>query len=419
MTKGGWICVLVAAGLMLGGTPAVEALPRQAGEVAATVPAPSRERERMNRRVFERVWSEVRRGYYDPRLHGVDWNAARTEFRPQALAATGDRELYRVLNRMLDKLDDDHAGVIPPASARRQDARQDRRAVIGLTMQAEEDREDVYRIERVLPGSPAAEAGVELGWLLDGSGTDAWSPDVSLSEGRDVVLRLIDDDDQPRVITLRPRVMDPRPIFVSDRSRENVLVLSVDGFEPGLSIWMADQLRGLAPEVSVVLDLRGNPGGRLLEAEAVLSCFVPGDRPWATRTSRSGRAHVMRIGDQPCGDLGRPIDNPLAVIVDEGSRSAAELTPAALQEAGRARVVGERTGGAVLISREIDLPDGGRMTLSLADFVTAAGVRLEKRGVEPDLAAETTVSDRREGRDPALDAAISAITVQAGAAEAL
>jgi len=42
--------------------------------------APSRDRVRLNQRVFDRVWSEVRRGYYDPTLHGVDWNAARATF---------------------------------------------------------------------------------------------------------------------------------------------------------------------------------------------------------------------------------------------------------------------------------------------------------------------------------------------------
>ena len=86
---------------------------------AAVVAAPSRERARMNQRVFDTVWSEVRRGYYDPDLHGVDWGAARDRFRPQALAAADDRALYRVVNTMLDLLDDGHAGASPPAAARR------------------------------------------------------------------------------------------------------------------------------------------------------------------------------------------------------------------------------------------------------------------------------------------------------------
>ena len=99
------------------------------------------------------------------------------------------------------------------------------------------------------------------------------------------------------------------------------------------------------------------------------------------------------------------------MLVDDQSRSAAELTPAALQEARRAVVVGAPTAGAVLISQETRLPDGGRLTLSRADFVTSGGVRLEKNGVTPDLAAPAMTGDRGAGRDPALEAAIEALAV--------
>ncbi|RZJ43285.1 MAG: peptidase S41, partial [Brevundimonas sp.] len=111
--------------------------------------------------------------------------------------------------------------------------------------------------------------------------------------------------------------------------------------------------------------------------------------------------------------------NELAVLVDGASRSAAELTPAALQEAGRAVVVGERTGGAVLIAQDTDLPDGGRLTLSRADFVTRGGVRLEKTGVTPDVVVTRTLDDRREGRDPMLDAAVSALETASAARAAV
>jgi carboxyl-terminal processing protease len=110
-----------------------------------------------------------------------------------------------------------------------------------------------------------------------------------------------------------------------------------------------------------------------------------------------------------CGSLGAPVANEVAVLVDGTSRSAAELTPAALQEAGRAVVVGEPTAGAVLISQESTLPDGGRLTLSRADFITSGGVRLEKRGVSPDIAASRSIQDRLSGADPMLDAAVAAL----------
>jgi carboxyl-terminal processing protease len=167
-------------------------------------------------------------------------------------------------------------------------------------------------------------------------------------------------------------------------------------------------LQDLSPETDVVIDLRGNPGGRLAEADAVLSCFLPLDRPWAARTGRSGRRMELRTAGG-CGALQVPVPNDVAVLVDGNSRSAAELTPAALQEARRAVVVGAPTAGAVLISQETRLPDGGRLSLSRADFVTSGGVRLEKRGVTPDVAAPVTPEDRLAGRDPGLDAALAAL----------
>lgn len=372
----------------------------------------------MNQRVFDRVWHEVRGQYYDPDLHGVDWNAARRAWRPVALKAPDDRTLYRALGEMLDLLDDDHAGASPPAVARRQDTLRQRRAVIGVSLRPEPSGHG-YLIEQVRPGSPAAEAGVVAGWrLITGEGAP-WTPEQDIVEGRPVTLALVDTDGAARPLTLIPRMMEPTPAFAADRSRPGVLVLTVDGFELGLGRWLGEQLEDLPVETDVVIDLRGNPGGRLAEADAVLSCFLPLDRLWAARTGRSGRRVDLRTAGG-CGDLDQPVANDVAVLVDANSRSAAELTPAALQEAGRAVVVGAPTAGSVLISQETRLPDGGRLSLSRADFVTASGVRLEKRGVTPDIAAPLTEDDQRAGRDPGLEAAVAILAgPRAGSAMAL
>lgn len=388
--------------------PAPIPVPAAAAAPDAAAPAaPSRERARMNQRVFDRVWNEVRGQYYDPGLHGVDWNAARRTYRPPALAAADDRALYRVLGDMLDLLDDDHAGASAPAVARRLDAARGPRPVIGLTLRPDPDAAGVYFIERVREGSAAEAAGIAVGWRLDTTAPDAWFPERDVVEGRPVTLTFVDADGGRRTLAVTPRIMQPRPPFAADLSRPGVAVLRIDAFELGLGDWMGRQLAALPLDTDIVLDLRGNPGGRLLEADAVLSCFLPRDLAWATRTTRSGRAIVLKTAGG-CGDLDAPAPNDVAVLVDAYSRSAAELTPAALQEARRAVVIGEQTAGAVLISQDTRLPDGGRLSLSRSDFVTAGGVRLEKRGVTPDL----TPPDPEEGapgQDPALDLAIAAL----------
>lgn len=404
------LIALTAAGVLLSAVSvsaqtADPAAAAAAAAAAAVQNGPDRDRVQLNQRVFDRVWNEVRTEYYDPTLNGVDWRAARAAWRPRALAARDDRELYRTLDQMLDLLDDQHAAASSPAVVRRRAALRTRRPVIGVTV-ARQDSGD-YRVEQVRPGSPAEEAGIGLGWMLriaDGG----WAPEQDVIEGEPVSLALRDEAGTAHALTLIPRVMEPTPAFSADRSRPGVLVLRVEGFEPGLGLWIGQQLTDLAPDVDVVLDLRNNPGGRLVEAEAVLGCFLPARQAWAVRTNRSGRQQTLTTGT-PCGELDAPVPNEVAVLVNGASRSSAELTPAALQEAHRALIVGERTGGAVLISLDTALPDGGSLTLSRADFVTAGGVRLEKQGVTPDLTVALTPDDRRAGRDPVLDAAIAAL----------
>lgn len=391
----------------LGLTTPAPASTHQGSDVhAVAAPAPSRERARMNRRVFDQVWNEVRRDYYDPRLNGVDWNAARAVHRPRALAAPDDLALYRILGEMLAPLEDRHAAAIPPAVVRNQSAPRVARPVLGVSLTLEPGGE--WRIEQVRPGSAAEASGLEPGWTLERMDGRPWSPDLVLAEGNAVLLDLRDGQGAPRRVALLPRTMAPVPPFVADRSREGVLVLRIEAFEAGLGDWLGRELSGVTANAGVVLDLRGNPGGRLHEADALLSCFLPDGLAWGVRTTRDSRPAAFSTY-AGCGGLDGPVPARVAVLVDGDSRSAAELTPAVLQEFGRAVVVGRTTAGSVLIARDSPLPDGGRLTLSRADFTTLSGVRLERRGVRPDIVAETTFEDARAGRDPALDAAVAAV----------
>ena len=110
-----------------------------------------------------------------------------------------------------------------------------------------------------------------------------------------------------------------------------------------------------------------------------------------------------------CGTLSGPIDADLVVLINDGSRSSSELTPAVQPEQGRATIMGEQTPGAVLISQSDRLPDGGELSLSRSNFVTSGGVRLEKVGVTPDIPVEHSLEDRRAGRDPVLAAAVAVL----------
>ncbi|ABQ70927.1 peptidase S41 [Rhizorhabdus wittichii RW1] len=86
--------------------------------VAANGPALARE-DSLNERVFDRAWELVADRYWDPKMGGNDWGLIRDRFYPQAIAARGEKQLYAVINRMLDQLDDSHVYATSPSELAR------------------------------------------------------------------------------------------------------------------------------------------------------------------------------------------------------------------------------------------------------------------------------------------------------------
>jgi carboxyl-terminal processing protease len=112
----------------------------------------------------------------------------------------------------------------------------------------------------------------------------------------------------------------------------------------------------------------------------------------------------------------RPYLGPVAVLTGPGSASAAELLAGVLQERGRATIVGGTTRGAVTGTRAINLPDGGLLRVGMIVMTTPQGRTLEKVGVTPDIVVPDDWRAVREGRDPALDAALAVVRDRAASA---
>jgi carboxyl-terminal processing protease len=393
----------IAAALALT-APGGMALARAEGPAAtaAAAPTPDARRARTNARVFDAVWNRVRTAYFDPTFHGLDWNAIREQYRPGALAAVDEAGLYRVINQMLGELDDGHAGALSPTLARFEARRNEARPLLGLQILREKDR---FVLEDVKPGSPAEQSAIELGWEVRTFDGHPYVPGTHLSPGVPVNVEFVDATGAARTVSITPQLM-AAPVRREARWVEpGVLLLTFDEFNFGTTSWIDHQLDRAPPGTRLVLDLRGNRGGLVMEARSVLGCFLPKGRVWARYRTRGNAV------DKPMKTGGgcTPFAGPLAVIVSGSSRSAAELVPGALQEAHRATIVGRRSAGAVLIAMESRLPDGGRFNMSVEDVSLANGVRLEHRGVTPEVEAFTTLADRRAGRDPAVEAAVRAV----------
>ncbi|MYW64744.1 PDZ domain-containing protein [Streptomyces sp. SID8379] len=157
-------------------------------------------------------------------------------------------------------------------------------------------------------------------------------------------------------------------------------LVKVTAFTKGAGDKVRDAVRAAPEGAGVVLDLRGNSGGLIDEAVTAASAFLDGGLVATYDVRGSQRALHARGG----GDTTRP----LVVLVDSGTMSAAELLTGALQDRGRAVVVGTRTFGKGSVQMPSKLPDGSVAELTVGHYRTPSGRTVDGRGITPDLEAD-------------------------------
>jgi carboxyl-terminal processing protease len=361
----------------------------------AAAPAPSRDAAR-NAATFDRAWSIVDRDYWDRSATRAIWSTARDQFRNPALAASGDRDFYRILNAMLDTLHSSHLYARPAGRQAGSRHRLDPDLAAALGFEAYESK-GAWRVTAVRSGGPADRAGVATGAELIGIDgrppADAEEP----ATGSRVMVALVDDHGRPTRVELVAMAVPEEP----DRSVRilpgGIALLRFDGFEPGVDRWLADRLA--APPRAAILDLRYNHGGTAESLVRVAGLFAPG-APILQR-GNAGRSTIEYAASTGMGHAG-----PLAVLVGPYSASAAELFAAFVQDNHLGIVVGDTTAGRVTAGVEHRLPDGGTLMVAEEDVRTGHGTRLEGRGLMPAYPVTVSTADLRAGRDPVLDRAV-------------
>ncbi len=133
----------------------------------------------------------------------------------------------------------------------------------------------------------------------------------------------------------------------------------------------------------IVLDLRNNPGGLLSQAIAVSDAFLEKGEIVSTRSRRPGDA--QRFNARP-GDVAAGL--PLVVIINAGSASASEIVAGALQDHGRAILLGTKSFGKGSVQTIIPLGSRGAMRLTTARYYTPSGRSIQAVGIEPDIIVE-------------------------------
>jgi carboxyl-terminal processing protease len=392
---------------------------------------------------FEYVWKTVRDKHFDPKLNGVDWQAAHAELLPRVEKAESMAEARAAMQDLLGRLKQTHFGIIPNdtyeqmkpgAGSREGDAGIDARFVEGAML-----------VSSVRAGSPAAVAGVHPGWeivAVDGAGLApavarvektfakslflpialrslalsrlAGAPGSTVKvrfrdgagELRDVAIERVEQRGQKVEFGLLP------PMYVWSDWRKiegNVGYLAFNMFmDPeALIAKTAEAVKACKDCAGFIIDVRGNPGGIGGLAMGLGGWFV--DKPGLRLGTLSTRDTKLRFVLYPRPEA---YSGPLAILVDGCSGSTAEIFAGGMKDIKRARIFGSRTAGAALPSIVEKLPNGDGFQYAFANYVSEGGQPLEGNGVAPDVEAPLTRKALLAGRDDALEAALGWIRQQ-------
>ena len=160
----------------------------------------------------------------------------------------------------------------------------------------------------------------------------------------------------------------------------------------------------------LVLDLRGNPGGFLLDSLDVASEFI-GEGPIYWQEGADG---VQTVSDARPGGIATDPSIQIVVLVDRGTASAGEIVAGALQDRGRAQLIGETTFGKGTVQEWIELGDLGGVKLTTNKWLTPNKTWIHKVGITPDIPV-VVPPDLPEGSDPVLDEALEVLGASAAA----
>jgi len=277
-------------------------------------------------------------------------------------------------------------------------------------------------VEEVLPGEPAARAGIRAGDLITAVGRRrlAGLPSTlatSLIRGRPgtPVTLTIARGARRLTVTLKRATIDAPLVYatVTSYGAVKIGVLDLPTFDvPGIHADVASALQSLlARHVrAIVLDLRNNPGGLVTEAQLVASMFIAHGKIVTTRGRAQAPATLYATGHPLAPSL------PMAVLVNADTASAAEIVSGALQDHRRAVIVGTHTYGKGVFQEIHPLPNGGAIQYTVGEYFLPSGRNLGaggfKRGagITPNVivTAQPTAT-----ADPQLRAALRLLAAKA------
>ena len=389
---------------------------------ARSQPGSSFERER-GLIMLDSVKSDLKKNYYDANFHGMDLTARFKQAEEKIKQAASNGQIFSIIAQLLSELEDSHTFFLPPSRVGRTD--------YGWQMQMIGDK---CYVTAIRPKSDAEAKGLKLGdevWTIDGFGLtreNLWKLkyiyySLKPRGGMRVVVKKPDGQEQQ--LDVMAKVVSGKQVidltgndivqFIREAESEDRLHRH-RYYELGdeLMIWKMPQfdltdlgvdeiMDKVRKRKALVLDLRGNGGGAISTLQRLVGNLFDRDIKIGDVKGRNEmKPQVGKTRGQ------KAYQGKLVVLVDSESGSASELFARIVQLEKRGTVIGDRTAGAVMVSKHyshqlgIDTIALYGVSVTNADVIMSDGKSLEHMGVTPDEVLLPTPADMAARRDPVL-----------------
>jgi tricorn protease len=373
--------------------------------------------------MFAQSWRALNEQFYDSSFHNTNWQSVRAKYAPLVKHCASREDFYSMVSLMLGELNASHLGI-----SGRNSSPDAQTAELGLLF------DDNYtgpglKIAEVVKRGPADKRGLNLkpGDLITHLDRTELTGAVNVSKllnnraGEGVLLK-VKTGEKSRDVEVQAMTRDKLGTLLYDRwvaknteeiSKQSngklgyVHIPSMD--EAGLETFVRALYSDNFDKEGLVIDVRFNGGG--FTHDQVLNYLVGKDHTRFVQRD-GGEGMVMRNFD-------RKWAKPMVVLINNRSYSDAEIFPHAFRASGLGKVVGQATGGLVIGTSNTRLIDGSNFRLPRIGVYTNKNVNMDKQGVIPDVAVETTAEEWAKGVDAQIGKAVQVLTTDVVAWKAM
>jgi tricorn protease len=409
----------------VGGSGAGAATGREATRRRVTFTAQVRiDRPAEWKQMFGDAWRTMKYRFYDPKMHGHDWDAMKVKYEP-LVQHVGDRqELLNIINEMIGELNASHTGAAPGSDGGRRTGTPST-GYLGVDLAADA-RAGRYRVTHIYKGGPSDKDWVKVSTgdyliAIDGkpvnTGDEYWKLlNYRLNRKVDVTFNSKPVPEGAWVTRIAPvnqggqnqlryeRCVADMRSRVDKLSNGRVGYLHIQAMNQPSLRKFEKELRENRSKQALVIDQRWNGGGNI--DQELLGLLVQRQyQIWQPRgTEENARPFSGFFG-------------PKVVLQNWRSASNAEMFPAGFRSLGLGKVIGTPTAGAVIGTGSYSLIDGSTVrTPGVGVFIAdRSRTNMENLGVEPDILVENTPEDNLAGRDRQLETAVQELLKQLGA----